>query len=275
LFQELYEQNKSSPLFGKEIEARMICRRIFGCLTKEASAEHLQRLDELDKEGVMTPNLHFHLHNHLSLFGLRTEGLLSEAHKSLQKAEFYITWHLNKIPRDSRPALSSFYTTRMTAIHVEILLRLGYTESAMKRVGQMLSAFSQLPPNFRRLAAANSYFFLQSMRDKQTILAEDYIMLMVYPGAIANQALFSQLASSNRSAVEQASKNDKMPDASFKANGVYGTDELLEAVESNDSSPQNDIMTLDTFALQPYDATPYTATTFPSLDQYLFDNIEL
>lgn len=124
----------------------------------------------------MTPNLHFHLNIHLSFYRLRSGEdaeyvlrrtviliisfincsiAIREANKAAQKAEYYINWHLDKIPEDKREMLKCFYTTRMNAVRMEILMRLGDNDSAFQRVGQMFDAFARLPASFRRLCSGN------------------------------------------------------------------------------------------------------------------------
>jgi hypothetical protein len=99
--------------------------------------------------------------------------------------------------------------------------------------------------------------------------------LLIDPSALVNQTLFPNLVFSRQEQavkfnqtshwkMEQVSKKDQIQ-------GTSNDSELLDAVESSDSSPQNNMLTLDTFA---FDSSPDGTIEFASLDEYFMESTD-
>ncbi len=75
----------------------------------------------------------------------------SEGERAIQKAEFYINWHLDQLPPDKRPAIEGFYFTRLSITRIELSLRLGNFDIAQQRAGQVIFTFSRLPSEIKQM----------------------------------------------------------------------------------------------------------------------------
>lgn len=160
--------------------------------------------------------------------------------------------------------LKCFYTTRMNAVHMEILMRLGNIESAFRRIGEMFDAFGRLPASYRRLCVANCrvrhpsqsanfanvfsmQFFLATTCRKQNFLCRDYVELLIDPSALVNHTLFPNFVFSTQHQAIAFQQSWKSAQSSMSAqkSEESASNEALENVESSTSSPQSDTLTLE------------------------------
>jgi hypothetical protein len=149
---------------------------------------------------------------------------VSDGASAIQKAEFYINWHLDQLPPEKRPALEGFYFTRLGLVRMEFSLRLGDFDYVQQRAGQVIFAFSRLPSRFKQLVLSYCKCFVKNHK-----VSMDYMALLTNPGVTP---IIKQLPPSNSSPQgNQAACQETSDEA---------VDEWLDLLDSAQNSPHSD-----------------------------------
>lgn len=206
----------------------MICRRIL-CykMTREERNKQKKRFQELNNEGVIGPSILYHFNHHLSVAGLRSAEDLPEGERAIQKAEYYINWHLDQLPPNKRPAIEGFYFTRLGISRIEISLRLGNFDIAQQRVGQVIFAFSRLPFEIKQMLVSYCQYFSNTHQ-----LSMDYMAMLTNPEVtpVINNNMFVYCQTDTRQSDQESSPERDEIDV----------EEWLDLLESVEKSPQSE-----------------------------------
>jgi hypothetical protein len=71
----------------------------------------------------------------------------------IQKAEYYINWHVDQSPPEVRDQVRDLFDCKLHTIHAEIAARLGDIDLAKKKVGGLIQIYSRVAPPAKRLMA--------------------------------------------------------------------------------------------------------------------------
>jgi hypothetical protein len=202
----VYDRHKDeTTILGKEIQARMYCRRIMACKTKQQKDDIRSYIQALNLDGAMTPNLQYHCNIHFAVRGL-VDGDLSESEAGAQRAEYFINWHLDQLPLSVRPTLDGFYKTRLGVVFTEIALRRGEMELARKRLSVLLETFNGLSPIFKRIVWSHCYHV--TCTNVGSLMTIEYMTALMNP---PNLVVRAQLAMDD--AQQDSSNSDQIGDS--------------------------------------------------------------
>jgi hypothetical protein len=222
---ELYEQNKHKGVFSKDYEARMCIRKVLHTDSTVDHDKYMERVKELGEEGVMNPSLYYYLYYHLSFMRLISPQDLQFADTCIQKAEYYINWHVDQSPPEVRDQVRDLFDCKLHTIHAEIAARLGDIDLAKKKVGGLIQIYSRVAPPAKRLMAQLLGFGTRAYQKHRLTWSFDYYSLLnIADAAMDHRALPIGEADSNDVLIEI----DSMEDETHSANEApLSFDELL------------------------------------------------